>query len=463
MARSFHTLLFCALIACHAADSAGDMDTCQNGKADSCAAPQSHVNSPDDEMSLIQAQLQVQRRKKLAKAANGMDKTEQPKKPGSGTDYSPACGSMTDWDAGYGPCSTYALADGVNHAYCEHDHDTSNGLFASEVCLECGCTSTKAPPTEPEAPPPPDTKVCIIDYDWDAGYGPCKTYSKEFGSNHDFCESDMSNGFTASMVCTECGECSASGPEIDCVPISAWDAGYGSCATYAYEPNHGYCTDMHDGISANEACPECGACIGASPPSPEGPKPFESPPSLDKLVKAVLKFLAPIFQKVFGGDPVKEAAVEAGVENTVEEAVEKAEVVIEKAKENPEQVKEAEEFAEAVAEKLVPKVKEEIASHMETSLSQDGRAFKHANAPHRTPRHAATPGRAPHHASTAQRRPRPAAMPQRGRASPHASTAQRTPHPAAMPQRGRASKHTRQRAASHPTHPTAPMAKVQQP
>lgn len=52
-----------------------------------------------------------------------------PEFSGPCTDGSPA------WDAGYGPCSTYAPT-GMNHAWCNYDWDGTN--YAYQACSQCG-------------------------------------------------------------------------------------------------------------------------------------------------------------------------------------------------------------------------------------------------------------------------------------------------------------------------------------
>jgi hypothetical protein len=59
----------------------------------------------------------------------GVPVPEHEKKP------PPACSYFPDWDAGYGPCSTYA-PKGMNHYYCSMDY--WEGEYAEDVCKECG-------------------------------------------------------------------------------------------------------------------------------------------------------------------------------------------------------------------------------------------------------------------------------------------------------------------------------------
>jgi len=50
-------------------------------------------------------------------------------------------GDSGTWDAGWGPCSTYAEGQ-ANHDYCTMD--AVNRLFAIDVCPQCGGCSTSA-------------------------------------------------------------------------------------------------------------------------------------------------------------------------------------------------------------------------------------------------------------------------------------------------------------------------------
>jgi len=58
--------------------------------------------------------------------------------PSGGPSALPTCsGDANSWNAGYGPCTSYA---GMNHGYCSMD--MSEGLYARDVCPQCGqCSS----------------------------------------------------------------------------------------------------------------------------------------------------------------------------------------------------------------------------------------------------------------------------------------------------------------------------------
>jgi len=61
---------------------------------------------------------------------------------GSGVRSTGACqGDSSIWNAGYGNCQTYA---GYNRNWCSYDY--SGGLYAHQVCSECGSCSVAPPP-----------------------------------------------------------------------------------------------------------------------------------------------------------------------------------------------------------------------------------------------------------------------------------------------------------------------------
>ena len=54
--------------------------------------------------------------------------------------------------------------------------------------------------------------------------------------------------------------------------VDTWDAGHGGCSTYApgevnnYKNDQKYCdSDEFDGVTASEACPQCGQCQATVP------------------------------------------------------------------------------------------------------------------------------------------------------------------------------------------------------
>ena len=158
------------------------------------------------------------------------------------------------FDAGFGGCSTYA--EGLtNNGFCSSDVD-SNGILAQDACAECGVCV--------EAPACVDTGV-----PFDAGFGDCSTYAEGL-TNNGFCSTDVdSNGVVAQDACAECGLCVEAVPSLEtpCVETDApFDAGFGDCSTYAEGlTNNGFCsTDVDsNGVVAQDACAECGVCVGA--------------------------------------------------------------------------------------------------------------------------------------------------------------------------------------------------------
>jgi hypothetical protein len=118
-------------------------------------------------------------------------------------------GDSDTWNAGWGLCHTYAPGE-TNNYWCDKDQGP-NGLYAQDVCSECGvCTDS---PVTTAAPVPtndgglPDCQG--DDATWDAGWGNCPTYA-EGESNHSWCDKDEKDGFLAEQVCSECGKCADS-------------------------------------------------------------------------------------------------------------------------------------------------------------------------------------------------------------------------------------------------------------
>jgi len=91
---------------------------------------------------------------------------------------------------------------------------------------------------------------------FDAGYGTCETYAVGL-ENHEYCYWDYDSclGLYADETCHECFEAG------DNAEYNAFDAGCGTCETYA--PgflNNEYCYwdyDSNLGLYADEACEEC--------------------------------------------------------------------------------------------------------------------------------------------------------------------------------------------------------------
>jgi len=167
------------------------------------------------------------------------------------------------WKTSWGACPTYAKGK-MNYNWCKWDK--SGGLYAKEVCPQCGtCASTKkvkktAFPTRfPTAFP---TALVCNSKTYNSVWGKCATYT--FGKpNHNYCKSDFSKHLkscTADKACKECvkpsfGMCKAN-------PAQKWNAGWGLCATYAKgKANNFWCDkDQKDGVYAHEACAECNLC-----------------------------------------------------------------------------------------------------------------------------------------------------------------------------------------------------------
>jgi hypothetical protein len=167
------------------------------------------------------------------------------------------------WKTSWGACPTYAKGK-ANYNWCKWDK--SGGLYAKEVCPQCGtCASAKkvkktAFPTRfPTAFP---TALVCNSKTYNSVWGKCATYT--FGKpNHNYCKSDFSKHLkscTADKACKECvkpsfGMCKAN-------PAQKWNAGWGLCATYAKgKANNFWCDkDQKDGVYAHEACAECNLC-----------------------------------------------------------------------------------------------------------------------------------------------------------------------------------------------------------
>jgi hypothetical protein len=70
----------------------------------------------------------------------------------------PKCsGDRRSWNAGYGGCTTYE-AGRVNHLFCAKD--VANGLYADEVCQECGACDSADSLEESEDPEPCTSWKC---------------------------------------------------------------------------------------------------------------------------------------------------------------------------------------------------------------------------------------------------------------------------------------------------------------
>ena len=132
------------------------------------------------------------------------------------------------WKTSWGACPTYAKGK-MNYNWCKWDK--SGGLYAKEVCPQCGtCASTKkvkktAFPTRfPTAFP---TALVCNSKTYNSVWGKCATYT--FGKpNHNYCKSDFSKHMkscTADKACKECvkpsfGMCKAN-------PAQKWNAEIG--------------------------------------------------------------------------------------------------------------------------------------------------------------------------------------------------------------------------------------------
>eukprot|EP00494_Astrolonche_serrata_P022150 UN22407 len=124
------------------------------------------------------------------------------------------CDHPCIWDAGYGDCLTYATK---NSEWC--DNDSHAGITAKEACPQCGeCATTEVCPTcsgvsclhggrcqeatgkcecvdgftGDFCQNSPGYERCINPCGFYAGYGHCKTYSRELENNwnHHYCSED---------------------------------------------------------------------------------------------------------------------------------------------------------------------------------------------------------------------------------------------------------------------------------
>lgn len=75
----------------------------------------------------------------------------------------PLCqGDRLTFDIGYGDCSTYAPGE-YNEYYCGFDLDQDSGLYAEQVCSECGECSNKVTETESSATTETSTTTTVSD------------------------------------------------------------------------------------------------------------------------------------------------------------------------------------------------------------------------------------------------------------------------------------------------------------
>merc|ERR1712136_228025 len=79
------------------------------------------------------------------------------------------------------------------------DGDNKDGIWAKETCSECGeCVDRLHPPS---------LLICSGNRNtFDAGYGGCTGYVGA-SPNFNHCGTDSDDGITASLTCSECGEC----------------------------------------------------------------------------------------------------------------------------------------------------------------------------------------------------------------------------------------------------------------
>jgi len=151
---------------------------------------------------------------------------------------------------------------------------------------------TTLPPVTTIAPVSATSSECLAKPNWHAGYGACDTYAPGLitngAENYAYCDMDKSRtGVMASETCEECGTCFRLPA---CASVANWHAGYGSCDTYESglitdgAENFAYCDldKSRKGVMASEACEECGKC-SISNPSTLGDD--EPPPKATRLVQ----------------------------------------------------------------------------------------------------------------------------------------------------------------------------------
>jgi len=152
--------------------------------------------------------------------------------------------------------------------------------------LTIGPWNPTPPPPPPEPTPAPTPLACVGDRNtWDSGWGGCTTYGPG-STNHPYCDKDQSGGLYCQEACSECGVCVGGG---DGAPVptpdpnackgnaDTWNAGFGGCDTYgAGSANGGYCDqDSNQGFAASDVCYECGKCT--SPAADAGPATTTTP------------------------------------------------------------------------------------------------------------------------------------------------------------------------------------------
>eukprot|EP00494_Astrolonche_serrata_P022148 UN22405 len=144
----------------------------------------------------------------------GIDSASLNMNSGGGETDKKRCNHPCIWDAGYGDCETYATK---NSAWC--DNDTDLGISAKDACPQCGeCATTEVCPTcsgvsclhggrcqeatgkcecvdgftGDFCQNSPGYERCINPCGFYAGYGHCKTYSRELENNwnHHYCSED---------------------------------------------------------------------------------------------------------------------------------------------------------------------------------------------------------------------------------------------------------------------------------
>jgi len=115
----------------------------------------------------------------------------------------------------------------------------------------------------------PACEDCCEDYpNWDAGYGTCDTYAID-GLNHRFCDVDATaSGAFAFKVCAECGYCvkptedggSADAPESDCVNINLRFARWGSRRSWSIHETGGAAKCFGSGYENWQSVPKVNDC-----------------------------------------------------------------------------------------------------------------------------------------------------------------------------------------------------------
>lgn len=169
------------------------------------------------------------------------------------------------WKTSWGGCPTYAKGK-MNYNWCKWDK--AGGLYAKEVCPQCGkCKAKKMKKTSfPTRFPTAFPTAAVCDSkSYNSVWGKCSTYTVG-KPNHNYCKTDFSKHMKSCTAHKACGECQPKNLGM-CKANSdgKWNAGWGLCATYAVgKTNNYWCDkDKKDGVFANEACEQCGLCTDA--------------------------------------------------------------------------------------------------------------------------------------------------------------------------------------------------------